>query len=472
LHFSRRGVLAGASALALASRGGGGGGSGSGSGSQPPATGGPPSGPAPAPTPTPIPTPTPTPTQAANSPFRAAVADDYLRALVTDIHVEGGDPAADYLLNYETAFFPGSNLYRVRLILRDAASGTDVAMWARQGDRDFTGGIPDTVLFSQRTLPSYTGITALARVDWSRIDWNRTALTTYTAPAEAGIEPDRVLTREDIHARFAAAAEPAVRLTVGAGAAGATHFNSFAAAIRSLYRTGTPIARSTFPCSDIAAFSNQVLIECVDDGWSEEMPALRSGGIDEGLLVPPFVTLRGRGDTRLFLPDTGGTAPVLEAPFSFRIEDMEIENRGRGYALHIDNANGLSRRDERDGASLRFPLVSVMKNVRFVGSPLQQTWLQGCGLSNGHLMVMEGCTSEAAAAKNIFGIHNSPATTDPGRVEILDSTFNDADFPGAAALQLVTSFAQGTPHEVAVRGSTLDRIVSGSAAGASAFVLV
>lgn len=464
MEFSRRGVLAGASAFALASCGGGG-------DSPPPTSGGP--SPGPTPTPSPTPTPTPTPTPGVSSPFRDTVADDYLRALVTDLRVDGGDPAVDYVLNYETAYFAGSNLYRVRLILRDASSGTDVAMWAAQADRDFTGEIPRTVLFTQRTLPSYTGITALGRIDWSQIDWTRTALTTYTSPDEAGIKTDRVLTRAEIHDRFAAAAEPAVTLTVGGGTADGTHFNSFADALRSLYRSGSPITRSTFPCSDIAAFSNQVLIECVDDGYVEEMPALRSGNIDEGILIPPFVTLRGRGDTRLFLPDTGGTAPVLEAPFSFRIEDMVLENRGRGYALHIDNANGLSRRDERNGARLNFPLVSVMKNVRFVGSPLQETWLQGCGLSNGHLMVMDGCVNEAVKPSNMFGIHNSPDTTDPGRIEIVNSTFNDADFSGAAAVQLVTSFAQATPHEVTVVGSKIGRITNGSTSGlASAFVLV
>jgi hypothetical protein len=403
----------------------------------------------------------------------SAVSDDYLRAIVTDLHIEGGDPAADYVLNYETAFFAGSNFYRVRLVLRDATNGTDVAMWGRQANEDFSARVPDTAFFTQRTLPSYTGITALARIDWSAIDWSRTALTTYTSTAEAGIRPDRVVPRGEIHARFAAAAEPAIRLTVGAGPTSATHFASFAAALRSLYRDDYTITRSSFPCSDIAAFSNQVLIECVDEGYSEAMPTVEAGGLVVGLLIPPFVTLRGRGDTRLFLPDTGGTAPVLEAPFSFRIEDMVLENRGRGYALHIDNANGLSRRDERNGARLNFPLVSVMKNVRFVGSPKQQSWLQGCGLSNGHLMVMEGCTNEAAVASNMFGIHNSPGTTDPGRIEIVDSTFNDADFNGAAAVQLVTSFAQGAPHEVAVRGSTLGRITNGSTIGAApAFVLV
>jgi len=455
-ELSRRTVLAGVSAFALSACGGGG------SSASTAPIAGPTPGPTPTPTPAPTPAPTPTPTPNASGPFRAGVSDQYLRELVTDFWVEGGDPEIDYILNYETAFFAGSNLYRIRLILRDAQTGTDVAMWARQGNTDFRSDLPNTVFFTQRILPQYTGITAIAHLDRTKIDWSKTALTTYTQPDEAGLVADRILSRSEIETRFAAASEPAITLTVGAGMATGTHFNSFKAAIESLYSDNTTITRSTFPCSDIASFTNQVCIECVDSNYSEEMIARRIGNIDQGILVPPFVTLKGRGDTLLFLPDTGGTAPVLEAPFSFRIEGLNLENRGQGYAIHIDNANGLSRRDERNRSSLHFPLISVMKDTRFIGSSNQLTWLQGCGISNGHLMVMDNCDNEAAIATNMFGIHNSPGTTDAGRVEIRNSRFNDAQFSAAAAVQLVTSSQQPVVHEVVATNSTLGRITNGA----------
>jgi hypothetical protein len=388
-----------------------------------------------------------------------------LRALVTDLHIEGGDPAAAYVLNYETAQFTASNFFRIRLILRDITSGTEVAFWARQGPLDFTPELPNTVLFTQGPLPNYTGITVLARIDWSAIDWSRTVLTQYSAIDEAGVNPDRIVTRDEIMSSFARAAEPKVTLTVGAGTPSATHFSSFADAITSLYRGGLNITRSTFPCSDIAAFSNQVLIECTDNGYSEQMPATTIGGINQGILVPPFVTLRGRGDTRLFIPNNGFTAPVLEAPFSIRLEGLILENLSRGYALHIDNANGLSRRDQRDDTGLRFPVASIMKDCQFIGSTQQESWLIGCGISNGQLMVMDNCRNITAKQASMFGIHNSPGNTDPDRVEILNSTFNDNDFPNSAAVQLVKSFEQTVPHELVVRNSQFGAITNGSTIG-------
>ena len=232
-----------------------------------------------------------------------------------------------------------------------------------------------------------------------------------------------------------------------------------------MFLNNIEITRSTFPCSDIASFSNQVLIECVDDAYNEEMPADTVGGINQGILIPPFVTLRGRGDTRLYIPDIDTTAPVLEAPFSIRLEGLVLENRSRGYALHIDNANGLSVRDKDGSGVLRFPLVTVMKDCTFAGSIEQETWLIGIGISNGHLMVMDNCTNTTVKAAAMFGAHNSPNTTDAGQVEIRNSTFNDAEFTGATGVQLLTSFEQAVTHEVVISNSTLGTVTNGSLIG-------
>jgi hypothetical protein len=420
--------------------------------------------------PTPSPTPTPVPTPTSSPPFRSAVSDDYLRALLTDIFIEGGDPAANYVLNYETAQFTSAGFFRIRLILTDITSGRDIAMWTRQAQEDFTGSIPDTVFLTRGSLPEYSGTTALASIDWSAIDWSRTALTQYRTADEAGIAPNRIIPRQQIIDEFAAGADPKIVLTVGAGLASGKHFNSFTAAIESLYIEGISLNRARFPCSDIAAFTNQVLIECVDDGYSEEMPAELIDGVASGILIPPFVTLRGRGDTRLFVPDNGLAAPVIEAPFSMRIENMMLENLSRGYTIHIDGFNTLTRLDP-DG-NLHFPIVSVMENVQFIGSVQQTSWLLGCGICNGQLIRLDNCDVRTARPAALFGCHNSPGDVVAGRIEVVDSTFNDADFPNSAAFQLLRSYEQREMHELVLTNSTYGTISNGTTIGGGpAFVV-
>lgn len=395
------------------------------------------------------------------------MADAYLKAFMPEIMVEGGDPSRPYLVNYETMEFPGG-LYRVQIFLFDASIGEAVARWSLMEERDFSKTLPDTIVLSRDRLAKHTGITAIARINWSAIDWTK-SLTTYESASQSGLKPDRVIDRATIMRSFAAGADPKIKLTVGAGA----QFPSFAAAIRSLYIQGIEINRSTFPCSDIAAFSNQVLIECVESGYSERMPTQVRFGIAESLLVPPFVTLRGKGDTRLFLSPEDSDAPVLEAPFSIRVEGMVLDSGSRGYAIHIDGNNGLSRRSENSVPSLNFPLATILERTTFLGSPRQRAWLLGCGIGNGQLLRLKDCRCQVSAPRVAFGVHTSPDTTDPARIEVIGSSFNDREVPGAAAMQFVKSHAMDVQHEILIEASDYGRMETGnSAGGADGFKLV
>ncbi len=201
----------------------------------------------------------------------------------------------------------------------------------------------------------------------------------------------------------------------------------------------------------------------MDNGYSEQMPATKIAGTDSGILIPPFVTLRGRNDTRLFVPDNGMDAPVIEAPFSMRIENMVIENLSRGYNIHIDGYNTLTRLDR--AGNLNFPLVSVMENVRFLGSRQQTTWMLGCGICNGQLIKLNNCVVQTARVAALFGCHNSPGDVVAGRIEVSNTTFNDADFPGSAAFQLLSSYQQRELHQLVLTNTRYGSISNGSTIG-------
>lgn len=261
--------------------------------------------------------------------------------------------------------------------------------------------------------------------------------------------------------RFAAGAEPKVRLTVGTGGL----FPTFAAAIRSLYIKDIEINRGTFPCSDIAAFSNQVLIECIESGYAERMPTQKLYGISQSVLVRPFVTLRGRGDTRLYLTADDSDAPVLEAPFSIRIEDIVLDSGSTGYEVHVDEHNSRARRSEVGVSRLNFPLATIFARTSFYGSPKQQSWLLGCGISNGQLLRLEDCRCRLSAPQQALGVHTSPGTTDAGRIEVVRTSFNDREVAGSAAMQFLKSHAMDVQHDVRLEASDYGRIEQGNSAG-------
>lgn len=404
--------------------------------------------------------------------FKTSVADDYIRTLVTDIGIEGGDAGHDYLLNYETIFFPGIPLYRVRFFLHDETLGIDVAQWTWQASTDGTGSFAPTIFMTQAaegaTLASYTGITATAWIDWSAIDWTK-GLTTYTTAAQAGFARDVIVTNDRMD-EFLLRAEPKIHLTVGAGTPTDTHFNTVAAAIASLYIPGLTITRSTYPCSNICTFSNQVLVEVVDDAYSEQISATSIGSVDQSpVLIPHFLTLRLRQDSVIYMDELTNTAPVLEAPFSFRIEGGTVEQRGAGYVVHSDNENAISKRATVGPAVLRHHIRQTFTGT-LSADATSNAWMIGAGLSNGQTIHLDGAriirggTNVAA----LLGVHTSPTTTDPGLVLVRNSYFNDAAITGSqGGIELLKSHAMTVQHAVRIENSTLGKINVGNSAGGS-----
>lgn len=389
------------------------------------------------------------------SPFLQAVSDTYMRNVVEDIYVEGGMPGHVYVLNRETLNLGGGN-GRVTFRLHNATLGIDVAQWQKLDTQANINARTSPYIFGyQGSLVGYRGVTFSARINWTAItDWAQ-ALTTYTTAAQGGIRPDRVSGWHRIGV-FKELAEPKIRLTVGAGSVTATHFNSFAAAIASLYIPGVTITRSTYPCSDICSFANQVLIECIDDGYSESIAATTIGGIDQStVLLPPFITLRGRGDTRLHMSAGPLTAPVIEAPFPFRIERMVIESQGPGYAVHIDNNNFLAKRATVGPPILAYRMMSVFYECTIIGSVSQLTWTIGCGISNGHTIRLERCRIIGAAGLPMLGVHTSASTTDAGEIEVIDCYFNDALITSATAMQLTKINAMSVQHKVIIENTDM-----------------
>lgn len=402
-----------------------------------------------------------------NSPWLPTVTDPLLRDLVQDFHVEGGPEGIPYVINREIASAGGGNI-RFRLRVYDPVNGIDVCE---------KGFIATAAALRARTVPTmvltqgvlaYTGITATAWIDWSKIPDTIHGLSTFTDPAVAGIRPNRVNPRANVMRRFGEKAEPKIRLTVGAATANATHFNSFDAANTSIHDPTITITRSTYPPSQICSFSNQVLVEVVDDNYVEEIEARESTpGIDMGALLSPFQTLRGAKDrkTVLFVDPVTGSAPVLEGPFPFRIERCTIESRGPGYSAHVDNSNAVAKRASAGPAILNYPMVQVFEDCTLKCGLDQLTWNIGCGLSNGHLLRLVRCNIETASNLVGLGAHTSPGTTDPARIELVDCYFNDVLITGQNAVSLLKSHAMTVQHEIVVNNTEMARINVGNSAG-------
>jgi hypothetical protein len=402
-------------------------------------------------------------------PFIVDVADEYMRSIVEDIYVEGGDAGHEYILNMETLNIGGGN-GRVRFTVRDATLGLNmctIVVIDTQAAINATT-VPTLLLF-QADLAGYSGITATIWVNWSAITNWAYALSAYTLYTESGIRNDHVYTPTRMR-EFERRAEPKLRLTVGAGATSDTHFNTVQDAFDSLYIPGISVTRSTYPNSYICTFSNQVMIEVIDDAYEEEiLPTVFFAIRQSKIVFPPFCTLRLRQDTLLWMDDGIGTAPTFEGPFPFRVEGGQLEGRGPGYVFHIDNNNGRALRSTVAGDKdvLRYPMMSVFEDVTFLPSTDQSTWTLGCGLSNGHSIIGRRCrvVGPGGLAKPFLGVHTSVATTDPGLVEWTDGYMNDGDLPGSSAIQLLKSNAMDVQHTLNIKGSEMTLVTHGNTAG-------
>lgn len=408
-------------------------------------------------------------------------ADTYLASLVTDFKIEGGDVNHVYILNYETVLIAGTpNTYRVRFYLRDLTDAMDVAQWTYSSATDTTVALPPTAFLTQVSLGTpfdelpapntgpYTGITATAWIDWSVIEWTR-ALTTYTAYANCGILSSNVYTNDRMDV-FLDRAEPKIRLSVGAGTTSATHFNSIAAAAQSLYLSGVTITRSTFPCSDICTFSNQVLIEVVDDAYTEDLGTGGTGG--EGLLIPHYCTLRIKPDTMFKRAGNAtGLPPVIEGPFSYRLEGYgTVRQNGRGYVLHHDNLNGLSK-PSSVGPAVQHYFIRRVVQARLEASATSQDWIIGEGVSDGQTTLIDRSRiiREGTNTAPFHGAHTSPGSVRPGKIHWRNSSANDSLITGSSgAIHVRKSHAMTDLNHIIVEGCEIGAVTTTNVAGGNA----
>jgi hypothetical protein len=411
---------------------------------------------------------------AASPAFLTTATDTYIRPIVSDIYIEGGDAGERYCLNYEVLDL-GSGNGRIRFTVYDTIAGIDVCTRVVSGTKAaLVADTRKTLVLFQNDMAGFTGITATIWVNWANITTWSGLITTYTTMAATGIRADRTITPSEMRARFKRGPEPKTLLTVGAGTVTATHFNTVLAAVQSLYDPAYTITRSgPFPMSDKCSFSNQVVVRVIDDAYSEQITLVSPGGSDQSpLVLPPWITLDLPQDALIYSNEASNTGPTIEAPFPFRIRGGTVDCQGSGYAIHIDGVNGTAKRATVGRLILRYPLVSIMEEMTIKGGATQDTWTIGTGLSNGQDFIVDRCrVVMRAASVTGIGIHDSPSTTDAGEITITDTYVNDVAIGAAYGIQLLKSSARTVQHRVTVRNTNTGSLgVGNSGGGASGYI--
>ena len=413
-------------------------------------------------------------TKASRNAFEIDATDDYAQSLITGVDVEGGDPDDTYYINYETY----AGIYRVKFHMWSVKHGVKVASWERSAGSDWTTTYPDTVYLTLAYGDSdYRGIGATLYIDWASIVWSTVGLTTYANAAATGILKSNIVTPEELRNMWLSPAGPAPAKVLTVKASGGD-FTGVHAAIASLYTDGLTITRSTFPNSDICTPTHPVLIEIIDDVHDEELTSTTISSIDQSTtLVPHGCIIRGKNaqTNRLYMDAGSNTAPVLERPFTCRIENIKLNNisTGAGYCDHIDDVGARSVSPTDNPALQHFRITSVAVNCIFTVPEAHSNPLVGSGISGGQHILYRGCTfdregaSPNTAAFTLF--HTSPSTTHEGTIEFENCISNDGDITSSSGfINLLKSHVMTVRHNVIVSGSVLGKITIGkSGAGDS-----
>lgn len=402
--------------------------------------------------------------------FVNEVDDEYRLKLVKAVSVEGGvaDEDGRYVLNYETLLIGGTT-YRAQFKLYDTVLAANVATWSRQDTVDWSLTAPETVKLTLAALGSplagYQGIVAMVWVDWDEIDWTK-PLTTDTAAADGGIRRDCVIEPEAMD-DFYMTPRPRIRLTFGASGEYAT----FLAAVQSLYKAGVTVTRSTYPISDICSYSNQVLIECVDDGHDETIALTTISSVDQSpLVLPPYCIVKLRQDTIIRANTGSNSGPVIENPWSSWIEGGTIYQQNAtgngvtgGYVVHEDHPNALTIAGD-DGV-LRFVNRHVYKRVLFKSA--SSSAMIGAGTADGSGTLVDECRFDrtgAATAPNHYA-HTSPNCAFPGFIH-WRSTIPD-DGSGTPAISVEKNQTQTVQHSLIIENSPVKLVTASNSAGGS-----
>lgn len=414
--------------------------------------------------------------------FIATATDEYARRLARDIRFLGLDADDVPYFNYETAYFPGIPLYRLQIDVYSTKLGRKIGYGGYSSATDPTAYLIERGALTISNMADgshvYTddGIDALFFGNWEAIEWSTIPKTTYANADATGIDvTGRVATTDQARANFrAAATSPFLHLTVGAANG---QFDTIVDAIDFLTNpdAASTVSRSTYPASDKCSPALPALIEVVDLNHQEQIFPYTYLGIGQSpLRIPHGCILRTRPDTLIWM-DSAGSEPVIEMNFTSRLEGGGLVRQdGLGYAVHVDNGNGIS--DAAPDGTLRRTIQTVFGDIRLEITNVANNFpVIGSGLSNGQDYVCDGTDIRHAGAGSFIGIHTAPTATHPGNIILRNVTTNvDEKAPGFTCVQLGKTNAQDIRHNVYIENSELP-VVSyyssgGGVGGVVAFV--
>lgn len=381
--------------------------------------------------------------------WNSLVTDEYLRRLITEIAVEGGDPADTYVINYETVFFSGISLYRYQFQARSVLTGANIATWSIQGATDPSlDYAPPRIILSNvsdgAVQANYQGTQVVLTINWDALETDKNQ-TAYTSAAQAGVHPSRIYTPDDMD-DFLVSPRPKEVFTVGTGGDYATLLAAFTALQYPVSRLAN-VARSSFPNSDLVAWSHQVQLVILQ-GHAETIAAEQVNGLWQSTIVGiPYLSIVCQPDVVFTMEAAGANnAPVMEANFPIWVQGGRWIQNGNGYIFHIDAGNVLTQRSTTAGRLL-WKHRHVFKDVELDHRGVNNTsHCFGCGSSNGSTVIIDspvlirsGAGIASAAAQILC--HNSTDETDPALWILRHGISDDGARPGTGMGNFITAHA-------------------------------
>lgn len=393
--------------------------------------------------------------------FVNTVRNTYIRDLFQWLKVEGtARPEHDYLIGFvETKrYSTGPTAFdRIRFRIKDRISGAYVGEWgvvSALGTQLDVNALPPVIQFTNTGGAAFSGIYALARIDWTKLDLiNGPTADTYTLMSEGGIRPENVLSNDRLD-DFLDEIDGATVLRIGSG----KDYSSVVAAITAQYIPGLSVIYNTYPNTNLWSFSRQLHLKVVDAGYSE-----KTGGIP----MIPFMTIEGRDrDTLLWKAAgdaDGPSARVLEFCFSGRLKNLTLrQDNPSDYCVHSDNFNGLSTAAAAGEAIQNFFIRQVCENVRFIAGPNNDGLLWGQGRSSGERNYFKDCEwigeNPNSGRACIYG-HNAPGSTEPAIMWVEGNVFNSRM---RAAVVMTTGFVNTVRNLVVFKNSIHVGMLSGT----------
>lgn len=395
--------------------------------------------------------------------------DDYVQRLFKRGKIAGADPDDTLWLNYETAYFGGIPLYRIRLWLHSTKLGAGaVAYWTRQSASELDeSNLPATIHMTLKsdgaTISANDsngdpvqekGITAVFEMDWTALDWTVTTATTYTSAANTAVGQRAIVTSDEIErAWLTGVVAPENRVTIGATNG---QYATVVAAVQAFESSdaASTITRATYPVSDRIAPEWPVVFEVVDT-LSETVGNFQDSSIwQPELRIPHGGILILRHDTLLKrVAAASNTSPVVEFNSTGRIigNGATIENEDdEGYVIHMDGVNTISGRN--GGGPMRRRITSVIENLHIKTASGNADPLVGMGLSDGQRAVFDRVLFERSSGSVVDAAmvvcHGSPNSTDPGllRFQSCETLREGAN----GLVQVIKSTAGSHRHVLAV----------------------